>query len=258
MAKFLTNFISYTLYRTVDITVVIPSVTSPECRNNPSHIPKADYPVLYLLHGGMNNHHAWTAYTNVEFFAEERQIAVVMMSGENKSYIDHPGSNMFDSANFFTFLSEELPEFVKAMFPISHRPEDTYVAGLSMGGYGTLVQGFNWPERYRALGVFSGGAMMPGADTGDIRFRPLDMLDNFVAEGKKLPPIYMSCGTEDDMVYEHNLMLKDKLIEAGMDVTWEAVEGYRHEWRFWNNEIEKFLDWIPRTDIYAAQGKRRI
>ena len=90
MAKFTCNFISYTLKRTVDITVIIPSVTIPESMGmtlaegkKPRHQKADKYPVLYLLHGMGNNHAQWTGYTNVELFAEERNMAVVMLSAEN-------------------------------------------------------------------------------------------------------------------------------------------------------------------------------
>ena len=177
MAKFQCNVISYTLKRTVDITVVIPTPTIPDSMgmggNTPSHVPEAKYPVLYLLHGMGNNHATWSGYSNVEFFAEERNIAVVMISGENKAYINHEGGDQF-----YDFVAEELPQFVKAMFPISDRVEDTYIAGLSMGGYGTLVHAFSHPERFAAYGSFSGAPSMggPGQEgPSDIRFRPLDM-----------------------------------------------------------------------------------
>ena len=90
MAKFTCNFISYTLKRTVDITVVIPTVTIPESMGlseSRKHTPKEKFPVLYLFHGMGNNHATWTGYTNVEMYAEERQIAVVNISAENKSYV---------------------------------------------------------------------------------------------------------------------------------------------------------------------------
>ena len=93
MAKFVCNVISYTLKRTVDITVIVPTPTIPQSlsRNRDAvkctHTPKQKYPVLYLLHGMGNNHATWTGYTNVEMYAEERNIAVVNISGENKAYI---------------------------------------------------------------------------------------------------------------------------------------------------------------------------
>ena len=83
MARINCNFISYVLKRAIDLTVIIPTTTMPEIGDaNVSHNVIDKYPVLYLLHGYGNNHATWTSYSNIEFFAEERNIAVVMLSGE--------------------------------------------------------------------------------------------------------------------------------------------------------------------------------
>jgi putative tributyrin esterase len=87
-----------------------------------------------------NNHAQWTGYTNVEMFAEERNMAVVMISGENKFYHDS-----LDGEPFFDFVAKEVPEFVTNYFPISAEPEHSYIAGLSMGGYGALLHGLSNP-----------------------------------------------------------------------------------------------------------------
>ncbi len=271
VAKFMCNVISYTLKRTVDITVVIPTPTIPQSLSRSTdatpctHTPKEKYPVLYLLHGMGNNHATWTGYTNVEMYAEERNIAVVNISGENKAYI------RTEDDDFFKFISEELPDFVCGMFPVSDRPEDTYIAGLSMGGYGTLVHGLSFPERFAAFGTFSAGtkrvrmrdlaektihgSIQQPAEPGE--FDPETIARQNAAQGNKFPKIYMACGRED-FVYESNVQMRDLLRSLGADVTWEELPDYGHEWRFWNIEVERFLDWIPRTDSYAAQGRRKI
>ena len=41
-------------------------------------------------------------------------------------------------------------------------------------------------------------------------------------------------------------------------MTWDEVAGFGHEWRFWDMQVEKFLDWIPRDDVYAKMGKRPV
>lgn len=267
MAKFTCNFISYTLKRTVDITVVIPSVTIPESMGmtlpegqKPRHQKKDKYPVLYLLHGMGNNHTQWTGYTNVELFAEEKNIAVVMMSAENKSYVNIYGDNFFD------FVSEELPDFVKGMFPISDRPEDTFIAGLSMGGFGTLVHGFSHPERFAAMGAFSAAVQLNpyslagGAGTEALEpnpdYDPMTLLKKDVAEGKKLPKLYIACG-ENDFLFEANKAFVEEIKGLGLPVETDFVPGYTHEWRFWNLEVEKFLNWIPRSDAFAG-AKRQV
>ena len=71
--------------------------------------------------------HSGVVIQMFELYAEERQIAVVMISGENKKYIDQ------DEDLFVDFIENELPEFITQVFPVSTRKEDTYIAGLSMG-----------------------------------------------------------------------------------------------------------------------------
>ena len=262
MAVFQCNVISYVLTRTVDITVIIPSTTIPESMATmmgntdapaPSHVVKEKYPVLYLMHGMGNNHAQWRGYTNAELFAEERNIAVVMISGENKFYRDAP-----DGDKFFDFVSKEVPEFVTNYFPISDAPEHSYIARLSMGGYGALLHGFTHPERFAAIGSFS-GAVMPAEVNGtvnpdiDVTCLAKAALDG----GKKVPPLYIACG-EDDFLFQLNTEFVNTLKEHHADVTWVPVPGFTHEWRFWNQQIEEFLKWIPRTDGYASKGKRQI
>lgn len=281
MAKITCNFISYTLKRTVDITVVIPTITIPESfvkgaekikgvKNSQSALkgfstaPVADYvgrpkfPVLYLLHGMGNNHATWTGYTNVEMYAEERNIAVVMISAENKSYVNNNGDNFYD------FIENELMDFVKGNFNVSDKPEDTYIAGLSMGGFGTLVHALSNPEKYCALGAFSAAIELnPAALSGGKEepvnpdYDPKTLAERIYENKGKFPKMYIACG-EKDFLFEANKAFKDRLTEMGNKVEWVTMAEYGHEWRFWNIQIEKFLDWIPRTDVYANGGKRQI
>lgn len=265
MAKTVTNFYSYVLDRAVDITVVLPSVTCPESlglTGTPaSHILKEKFPVLYLLHGFGNNHVQWTGYTNVEMYAEERRIAVVNISAENKAYSKVGGDD------FKTFVEEELPEFVTNYFPISTKPEDTYIAGLSMGGYGAFLHGLTHPEKYHAIGAFSAGvhinpktfALNPIGEQGepDPEYNLHVLAQKLKEEGKTFPKIYDSCG-DQDFLLEPNLAFAEELKKLGADVTWKVGAGFGHEWRFWDRQVEQFLDWLPREDYYAKLGKRSV
>ena len=263
MAKFQCNVISYTLKRTVDLVVVVPTTTIPESLGmglaegeKPTHQPKAKYPVLYLLHGGGNNQAQWTGYTKAELFAEEHQIIVVNIAGENKFFDNVRGDD------FYTFIQKELPDFVTGLFPASDRPEDTYIAGLSMGGYGTMIHALTTPERFAAMGIFScGGAALKPNGSLDLpavpaEHVPNDRLDAMVGKNVKLPKVYYACG-KNDFGYQGCLTTRDKFLAAGADVTWDELEGYGHEWRFWDIELEKFLKWLPRTDAYAG-SKRKV
>ena len=242
MAKIQCNVISYTLMRTVDVDVIIPTVTIPESmqnKGNVHHYFQNKFPVLYLLHGYGNNHGQWCGYTNIELYAEERQIAVVMLSGENKMYINK------NDDQFADFIQNELPEFITNMFPVSTRKEDTYIAGLSMGGFGALYHGLSHPENYQAVGAFSPAVKMVG--------NPINLFD--VLENSHVNnPLYIACGKKD-FVYEIDQQFVEKAKKKEIDVTWVSEEDYGHEWRFWDLSIERFLEWIPRTDYYADKKR---
>ncbi len=257
MARFECKLISYVLKRTVGITVVIPTTTIPESMGFegtiPTHVIKEKYPVLYLLHGYGNNNSDWCSYSNIEMYAEERNIAVVMIAGENKFYRNVPGGD-----EYFRFLDEEVPEFITNLFPVSDKPEHTYIAGLSMGGYGAMLHGLSRPEKYAAVGAFSGAFKVSGFsedDNPDYDCEYLFMKQR--QESVPLPRLYLSCGTED-MLYRMNLEFKEFLLTQGADVTWISLPDYTHEWRFWNMQVEEFLKWIPRTDAYANRNVRKI
>jgi S-formylglutathione hydrolase FrmB len=122
-----------------------------------------------------------------------------------------------------------------------------------MGGYGALYNGLNFPERFAAIGGFSAGIRMPGAEPAPDD--PEAAAKRILAEGKPFPKMFLSCGTADPL-YAPNVQFRDDLIGMGAEVTWEESEGMGHEWRFWNHTVERFLKWIPRTDPYAGERRK--
>ena len=262
MAKLTLNFLSHKLRRAVDVTIVLPSMNFQEMMGPaPSHKLKDRFPVIYLLHGYGNNHAIWNAYTGVEMYAEERNIAVVMISGENKSYVNvETGNESFDGQErYYEFLSEEIPEFVTEYFPISKDPAHSYIAGLSMGAGGAMIHGMRDSLMYRAVGAFSGGGFnrggrVPGSDPD--RYSIEVQAKKCAAEDRRIP-VYMACG-DKDFGYENLKESAAALKELGFQVDWAEGPGYGHEWRFWDREIEAFMDWIPRDDAwYLGKGQHR-
>ncbi len=250
MAQIECNFVSYSLEYGVDITVTLPTISPCDLGEGkkPCHTPPAKYPVLYLLHGKGNDYKSWLRYTSVERLAEEQRIAVVTFSCGNKFYMNSPNHE-----NYFDFLEEELPEFVCGNFPISPRVEDRYIAGLSMGGYGTLLHALRCPEHYCAFGAFSAPVhevqQLLGSGAADL----LKQLDETMKKRVQLPRAYLACGM-NDFLYPDNADLHKAFVEHGVEHVWNAVPGYEHEWKFWDMEIEKFLNWLlwnVRTDYYA-------
>lgn len=256
MAFLQVNFFSSVLGMCTAMNVILPQTTS---TRGLIGVDTADvdvtYPVLYLLHGMSDDHTIWSRRTSIERYADERGIAVVMPTTELGWY-----TNMKHGRRWRTYIGEELPAICHDFFPrISQKREDTYIAGLSMGGYGAYALAMTYPEQYSAAAGLS-GAYMPlrfGRDTepfwqdifgtmSDYTGSENDLVatsSRLVREGGPLPRLYMWCGTEDGL-YNQNLAMRDHLNAIGWeDFTFEESAG-NHNWKCWDEKIQTVLAWI--------------
>jgi S-formylglutathione hydrolase FrmB len=112
---------------------------------------RATYPTLYLLHGLSDDHTIWMRRTSVERYAAAKNLAVIMPAVGRSFYQD-----MASGPRYWSFLSEELPALCQRWFPLSSSREETFAAGLSMGGYGALRLGLLQPDRFGAVASLSG------------------------------------------------------------------------------------------------------
>ena len=132
------------------LTVILPQATSTQIGAT-GNVRDADPPLLYLLHGLSDDHTIWLRRTSIERYVAPLGLAVVMPQVHRSFYTDEVYGN-----RYWTFLSEELPELVHNFFRLSRRRDDTFVAGLSMGGYGAMKWGLRYPERFAAVASLSG------------------------------------------------------------------------------------------------------
>lgn len=118
--------------RVLDVDTVV-NVVIPYDHFDREGRPKPFTRTLYLLHGLRQNADAWQRMSSAERFANYYGYALIMPDAQRSFYTD-----MAHGPRFFTYLTEELPEIMQAMFKIPADPAHTYVGGLSMGGYGAL------------------------------------------------------------------------------------------------------------------------
>jgi putative tributyrin esterase len=107
--------------------------------------------VLYLLHGLSDDASAWQRYTTIETAAAMYGLVVIMPSVGRSFYTDQPNGQ-----RYFTYLTEELPQYLSDVFGLEPRREDTLIAGVSMGGYGAFKAALRYPERFAAAASISG------------------------------------------------------------------------------------------------------
>ncbi|KAI4448986.1 hypothetical protein C823_003515 [Eubacterium plexicaudatum ASF492] len=151
MAVFQVNFMAETLGRTVPLYVILPTdkVYFPGMKKRAEGKP---YQTLYLLHGIIGNYTDWLYGTRIQRWAQERDLAVVMPSGDNCFYLDQPWNcNMYGE-----FIGKELVSFTRKTFPLSDRKEDTFIGGLSMGGFGAMRNGLKYNRTFGRIFSLSG------------------------------------------------------------------------------------------------------
>ena len=141
MAIIEVNFISKCLMRVVTFNAIIPvDKFGPQAENAEQKPLKT----LYLLHGIFGNYTDWVNGTRIQAWAEANDLAVIMPSGENRFYLDDEKSGEL----YGEFIGKELVEFTRKLFPLSDKREDTFIAGLSMGGYGAIRNGLKYAENF--------------------------------------------------------------------------------------------------------------
>ncbi|MBQ4363806.1 MAG: esterase family protein [Oscillospiraceae bacterium] len=211
--------------------------------------------VLYLLHGYSDDHSIWMRRTSVERYAAAHDLAVIMPAVNHSFYC-----NEVHGERYWDYVSEELPQVMHRFFRLSDLPEDTFVAGLSMGGYGAMRLALTYPERFGAAASFSGAVDICAAINGSPDKRGFERimgdaskiegseLDTFClmkknADAPQKPRLYVSCGTAD-FLYEQHGRFVSALNENGWNVTSFEKGGATHEWGFWDEQIKTFIDFI--------------
>lgn len=258
MAVIKMNFLSQTLGMQTNVTICLPSYSFADrmAGRDEVYVPGMKYQVLWLLHGGSGDDSDYVNFSNIVRYADNHKLAVVMPADYNASYTDDPGG-----AKYFTFVADELPKLCRAFFPFSDKREDNFVGGLSMGAMGTFKCAVTYPEKYAAALCMSGGGRGPnysrdnidrspeprfaGADPDGIN-DPWNYVKKQLADGKELPKFFFTVGTADEGAMIDVSTTVEHMRALGQDVFHETVEGYRHEWDFWDLSLRKATDsWLP-------------
>ncbi|MGY5766510.1 alpha/beta hydrolase [Brachybacterium sp. DNPG3] len=210
-------------------------------------------PVLYLLHGLSDDCTIWERRTAIERYASEKGIAVVMPEVRRSFYSDEVVGEAY-----WTYIAEELPQLVARTFRISTAREDTFVAGLSMGGFGAFKLALNHPERFAAAASFSGALDLTTLELGDNGGHLFDRIwgdrpiegthDDLLhlvrtSDPGTLPALFLDCGT-DDFLLEANRAFIAEAESRELDLLSRLRPG-DHTWDFWDRGIQDVLDWLP-------------
>ena len=220
------------------------------------------FPVIYLLHGLTGHFDNWTDKSALKTHAAAYDFIIVTPEGDNGWYTD---SASVPNDKYESYIVQELiPEIDKNFRTQADRAQRT-IAGLSMGGYGSLKFGLKYPDRFALVGSFS-GALGAASWTDKIlggSWKALtdSIMSVYGAEGsptrkendiyqlvrdltpekaKALPYVYVDCGTEDFLIGQ-NRDFASLLLEKKIPHEFRQLPG-KHDWPYWDAQVREFLD----------------
>lgn len=249
MALIELKFYSQTLGMQTEAYVVIPQKSTKGEIGIKGNNKDIEYKCLYLLHGLSDDYSIWLRRTSIERYAADYGVCIVMPSAARSFYTD-----MKYGRKYFSYITEELPSIVSEFLKVSNKREDTYIAGLSMGGYGALKAALKKPEVFCAAAGLSSVADIKNGMFKDVLVpvfgEDLNIPDEedlfFLAKKTNLNPlkprIFMGVGTED-FLYDSNIRLKEHFEKLDYDFTYRESAG-AHCWEFWDEYIRYVLEWM--------------
>jgi S-formylglutathione hydrolase FrmB len=259
MATAHVDFYSNALGRQVSYQAVIP-VTDPDASHR--------LPTLYLLHGIMGNQTSWMTNTRIAALAARYAVAVIMPDGGNSFYVDHPAP----LNRYGAYIGEELVQHTRRLFPLSAHRRDTWIGGLSMGGYGAIRNGLKYSQTFSAILALSAALVTYNAQRatedeawvfarrsylesvfGDLTQlaggdKDIEALcDQLKVQGGCMPRLFLACGTDDPLL-SVNRRFHDFLLERAIAATYCEAPG-QHDWTFWDTTIEQGLAWLVESQV---------
>lgn len=252
MALLETRFDSQTLDLSLGLNVILPE--HPQAWGTPPA-------VLYLLHGLSDDHTIWSRRTSIERYAYDYNLVIVMPDAYKSFYCD-----MAHGSDYWRFLSSELPMLVKRWFKVSDDWRNTFVAGLSMGGYGAFKLALGNPGQYAAAASLSGSLDIASHihdDWDESRMRAFEAVfgelesvpssgNDLMASLKNLQQVpetaFYACVGTDDYLYQDSVTFRDAATAAGLKLDYEESAG-SHDWAFWDTHIQRVLEWLPAEKL---------
>jgi len=218
---------------------------------------KANYPVVYLLHGAYGHFRDWLKSTPdkmlVHNLADQYNIIIVMPEGENFSfYLDSPVNK---GSQFETHITKEVIQKIDKTYRTIANKNGRVITGLSMGGHGALYLSTRHPELFAGAGSMSGAVDMGGIRNRDTPekinklmepvFGPegasqqvydshavIGMIDKIKANNLEL---IIDCGV-DDFLIEPNRELHRRMVYAKVNHDYTERPG-AHTWEYWENAL---------------------
>jgi S-formylglutathione hydrolase FrmB len=242
------------------------------------------YPVLYLLHGAIDDYKSWTDKGDAEAITKGVPLIVVMPdAGQFGNYTNWYNDGAFGPPEWETYHVGQLIPWVDAHYPTLAKRRGRAVAGLSMGGGGAMSYAARHPGLFVSASSFSGavdtnsptiqpvtqssglsdGSHTPGAifgtrATDEIRWRAhnawdlagnLDGLSLTLRTGNGAPggPGGDSGDPIEAEVHNESVNMHNRLVQLGLPHVWDDYGAGGHAWFYWQRDLRETVPDIMKT-----------
>lgn len=234
------------------------------------------YPVLYLLHGYTDDETGWTQFGEAHLIGDQLMqrgevapMIIVMPDAGVSWYI-----NSYDGkSNYEDFFIKEFIPHIESTYRTRPTKQYRAVAGLSMGGYGTLIMATKHPDMFAAAaplssGVFTDDEMINAQDrtwkevlgelygkkelVGKNRLTDhysknsiLKIIETGNADELKKVRYYIDCGDKDFLI-KGNMALHAVMIDKKIPHEFRVREG-AHNWTYWRTALPEVLKFVSES-----------
>ena len=211
------------------------------------------YPVMYLLHGGGQDH---TAFATRGWFRPlaSRDMIVVTPSVGDSWYVNSVAD---PNAKYEDFVVRDLIEYVDKQYRTIASREGRAVAGVSMGAWGAMMLGLKHHQLFGAIGSFSAPFGISRQDPNmDMTSRtqqrfgapatperlerdPGTLASTIPVES--VPLLFLACGNQDLFVAD-NRRFVERLTARKIPYEYRELSPFGHSWDVWDGQLVSFVD----------------
>ena len=250
------------LGQAMPITVYLPK----EFKQN----PERHFPVLYLLHGLTDKERAWMDKGQMDRVADElissgeAQQMVIVMPCAGGADIRNVWNGYFNMEgwNYEDYFFNELLPSVEQKYRAGGKREQRAVAGLSMGGGGSVNYAMRHPEKFCACYAMSAWlesnsflrasdkratdkfSLLVEAVDKLAAVKLLDAMSNEDLNTLRTVAWFIDCG-DDDFLLEQSETLHMKLRHLRIPAQFRVRNG-DHNWEYWHNALRLCLPFVSR------------
>ena len=214
---------------------------------------KQSYPVVYIQHGGGEDHRGWmeqgrTAQIMDNLIAAGKAVPMIVVSANSNVRSRNGGmGGGYSWQGMQTFRSELIDNvipFIEKNFRVKKDRKNRAMCGLSMGGGQSFYIGLRDPDVFANVGVFSTGMFggISGASNFDLEAEVPGMLTDTKTFNNQFDVFFISCGEQDPRI-EYTRSIVKKMRDSGVNVRFSSYLG-DHEWQVWRKSLHEFAQYL--------------